>query len=49
VLLLVGKDGEQLNGEILDKVGEPVQVRGRVVRIADTLQLIAEPQNIRRL
>ena len=49
VLLLVGTDGRQLNGEILDKVGEPVQIQGRVVRIGDTLRLIAEPQSIRSL
>jgi sulfoxide reductase heme-binding subunit YedZ len=49
VLLLVAADGRQLNGEILDKVGEPVQVQGRLVRNGQTLRLSAEPRSIRRL
>jgi nitrite reductase/ring-hydroxylating ferredoxin subunit/DMSO/TMAO reductase YedYZ heme-binding membrane subunit len=49
VLLLVGQDGQQLSGEILDKVAEPVEIRGRVVRSGDTLRLSTNPQSIRRL
>ena len=49
VLLLVGTDGRQLNGEILDKVGEPVEIQGRLVCYGDTLRLSAEPRSIRRL
>jgi methionine sulfoxide reductase heme-binding subunit len=49
VLLLVAADGRQLNGEILDKVGEPVEIQGRLVRNGDTLRLSAEPRSIRRL
>ncbi len=48
VLLLVGADGRQLNGEILDKVGEPVEIQGRLVRAGDTLRLCSEPRSIRR-
>jgi len=48
VLLLVDADGRQLNGEILDKVGEPVEIQGRVVRSGDTLWLSTQPGSIRR-
>jgi hypothetical protein len=49
VFLLVGADGRQLHGEILNKVGEPVEIQGRLVRNGDTLRLSAEPRSIRRL
>lgn len=48
LFLLVGADGRQLNGKILDKVGEPVEIQGRVVRSGDTLRLSTEPRSIRR-
>jgi nitrite reductase/ring-hydroxylating ferredoxin subunit len=49
ILLLVGTNGRPLNREILDKIGEPVEIHGRVVRSGDTLRLSAEPRSIRRL
>jgi nitrite reductase/ring-hydroxylating ferredoxin subunit/DMSO/TMAO reductase YedYZ heme-binding membrane subunit len=49
LLLLVGMNGRQLDGEILDKVGEPVEIQGRLVRNGDTLRLSAKPRSIRRL
>ncbi len=47
-LLLVGRDGRALNGEILDLVAEPLIVRGAVERQGAQLVLLAEPQDFRR-
>jgi hypothetical protein len=48
-LLLVGEDGRALRREILDRVGEPVAVSGRVVRYDNLLVLHAAPEALRRL
>jgi hypothetical protein len=46
--LLVGSDGRQLNREVLDRIAEPVEIRGRMMRVGDVLTLWAEPEEIRR-
>jgi hypothetical protein len=48
VLLLTGLDSRALGREILDYVGEPVRIRGRLARVAAQLVLQAEPRDIRR-
>jgi len=47
-LLLVGRDGRALNGEILDLVAEPLVVHGAVEREGALLVLRAEPGDMRR-
>ncbi len=47
-LLLTGRDGRALNGEILDLVAEPLVVRGAVERQGALLLLRAEPGDFRR-
>jgi nitrite reductase/ring-hydroxylating ferredoxin subunit/DMSO/TMAO reductase YedYZ heme-binding membrane subunit len=47
-LLLTGRDGRALNGEILDLVAEPLVVRGAVERQGALLLLRAEPGEFRR-
>ncbi|MFN7940260.1 MAG: hypothetical protein U0X73_01565 [Thermoanaerobaculia bacterium] len=49
VLLLVGARDEAIGRELLDRVGEPVEVRGEVVRWADRLAIRAAPADVRRL
>ncbi|MEW5975989.1 MAG: Rieske 2Fe-2S domain-containing protein [Acidobacteriota bacterium] len=49
VLLLVGPNGESIHRSVLDRVAEPVEIQGRVMRLGDTLILKAEPSAIRRL
>jgi hypothetical protein len=48
VLLLVGRDGRQLNKEVLDFVGEPLTISGELARIGSHLVLKAEPNVFRR-
>jgi hypothetical protein len=47
--LLVGGDGRPLHHEVLDWVGETIQVRGEVLRSGETLILRAEPADFRRI
>lgn len=46
-LLLVGRDGRPIGREVLDRVGEPVRVRGEVVREGGWLVLRADPAAFR--
>ena len=41
--LMVGTDGRQLNQEVLDLVGETIEVRGIAVRSGETLSIKSEP------
>jgi hypothetical protein len=43
LLLLQGADGRQLNSEVLDRIGEPLEIRGQVIRSGDTLIFRVEP------
>jgi hypothetical protein len=47
--LLVGGDGRPLGREVLDWVGEPIEVTGNVERSGETLTLRAEPASFRRV
>jgi hypothetical protein len=47
--LLVGTDGRKLNQEVLDLVGETIEVFGKVFRSGETLTLRAEPGTFRRI
>ncbi len=47
--LLTGKDGRKLNQEVLDLVGETIQVQGEVIRDGETLALRADPGTYRLL
>ena len=47
--LLVGADGRKLNQEVLDMVGETIEVRGTVTKSGETLTLRAEPGTSRRV
>jgi hypothetical protein len=47
--LLVGADGRKLNQELLQMVGETVEVRGDVLQSGETLMLYSEPGTYRRL
>lgn len=47
--LLVGRDGRPLQHEVLDWVGETIQVRGEVLRSGETLILRAEPRGFRHI
>jgi len=47
--VLVSAEARPLNRDILDRVGEPVEVRGRVERRGDLLLLRAVPSDIRRV
>lgn len=47
--LLVSASGEAVNREVLDRVAEPVRIKGRVVRHGDLLVLAADPATYRRL
>jgi hypothetical protein len=46
--LLVGGDGRPLGREVLDWVGETIEVSGKARRSGETLILRAEPANFRR-
>ena len=48
-LLLVGPNDEAVNHAVLDRIAEPVEVEGEVVRFGDLLVLRADPARIRRL
>lgn len=47
--LLAGGDGRPVQHEVLDWVGETIQVRGEVLRAGGTLILRAEPATFRRI
>src|SRR5579883_1688096 len=47
--LLVGRDGRPLQHEVLDWVGETMQVSGEVLRSGETLILRADPAGFRHL
>jgi hypothetical protein len=47
--VLVGGDGRPLQHEVLDWVGETIEVTGTVQRSGDTLILRAEPSSFRRI
>lgn len=47
--LLVGGDGRAVQHEVLDWVGETIEVTGTVVRSGETLILRAEPTSFRRI
>ena len=47
--LLVGGDGRAVQHEVLDWVGETIEVTGTVVRSGETLILRAEPMSFRRI
>ena len=47
VLLLQGADGHPVNNDILDRVAEPIEIRGQVMRSGDTLILRSEPGSYR--
>ena len=47
--LLVGGDGRPLGREVLDWVGETIEVSGNARRSGETLMLRAEPLNFRRV
>ena len=47
--LLVGTDGRQLNREVLDMVGETIEVHGTAVRSGETLIIKSEPGTYRRV
>ena len=48
-LYLTGADGRALNREVLPFVAAPVEIAGRVERVADRWYLRADPRDIRRL
>ncbi len=47
--LLVSESGEVVNGRVLDRVAEPVEISGRVMRNGDLLLLRADPASYRRV
>jgi hypothetical protein len=47
--LLVGTDGRQLNREVLDMLGETIEVRGTAVRSGETLSIKSDPGTYRRV
>ncbi len=47
--LLVGTDGRKLNREVLDIVGEVVEIAGVVQRSGESLTLMADPATYRRV
>ena len=49
LLWLVGVDGQAIGREVLDKVAEPIEIKGEVRRDGDQLFLQAEPSTFRRL
>ncbi len=49
VLLLQGVDGHPVSNEILDRVAEPIEIRGQVIRSGDTLILRSEPGTFRTI
>ena len=49
ILILVGRDGRPLHKEVLEFVGEPVRVRGELMRSGDSRYLSTEPADFVRL
>ena len=49
ILILVGRDGRPLHEEVLEIVGEPVRVRGELMRSGDSDFLSVEPADFIRL
>ncbi len=49
LLFLAGADGRPLGPELLDRVAEPVEAEGEVVRLGDQLAMLLEPSEIRRI
>jgi hypothetical protein len=47
--LLIGTDGRKLNREVLDMVGETIEVRGVAIRSGETLSIKSEPGSYRRV
>ncbi len=47
--LLVGERGEAVNAQVVDLVGDPVEIEGEVERDGDMLVLRADPASYRRL
>jgi len=47
--LLVGKDGETLNHEVLGMIAEPLEISGELRRLGDLMSLRADPATFRRL
>ena len=47
--MMVGTDGRQLNQEVLDLVGETIEVRGIAVRSGETLSIKSEPSAYQRV
>jgi hypothetical protein len=48
-LWLVGADGQAIGRDVLDKVAEPIEIKGEVRRDGDQLFLQADPSAVRRL
>lgn len=49
LLLLQGADGHSINNEILDRVAEPIEISGQVIRLEDILILRSEPGTFRTI
>ena len=47
--LLVSSDGRPVNKEILDKVAEPVEITGEVLRQGELSILRADPSGYKRI
>ena len=48
-VLLVGRDGEAIGEQLLDRVAEPVEVRGELLRMGPVDVLRMSPGDVRRL
>lgn len=48
-LYLVSSEGRAVNREVLETVGEPVEITGRATRLGNTLFLYTDPRFFRRL
>jgi hypothetical protein len=47
--LLTGADGRAVNREVLDRVAEPLEITGEVLRLGDLLLLRSDPATYRRV
>jgi hypothetical protein len=47
--LLVSKEGDSVNKQVLDMVAEPVQITGEVLRQGELLMLRADPSTYKRV
>lgn len=45
---LVSKEGRPVNRDVLDSVGEPIEITGRATRLGNTLFLYTDPGSFRR-